>query len=172
MRADSIGYPSSMRHLVLLLLTCSLGCQPDEPGAPDTGQTPLAEGDSDGDGLSDDREVELGTDPADPDSDDDGFDDGEEVLEHGTNPLYEHSHPYTGGYNVGFCDTPPEPTGPTGRVEGWFAPDDGPAEWYEWAVYQEGDVVDDFAWRDQHGETVHLYSFCGQTVMLAFAAFW
>lgn len=36
-------------------------------------------GDADGDGLTDDEEVALGTDPRDPDTDDDGLDDYEEV---------------------------------------------------------------------------------------------
>lgn len=42
--------------------------------------------DTDDDGLPDDEEERLGTDPNDPDSDDDGLTDGEEV-ELGTNPL-------------------------------------------------------------------------------------
>ena len=41
--------------------------------------------DSDGDGLSDAKEAELGTDPQDPDSDDDGINDGDEVAL-GTDP--------------------------------------------------------------------------------------
>jgi OOP family OmpA-OmpF porin len=45
--------------------------------------------DSDGDGLPDTREAELGTDPYDPDTDKDGLSDGEEVLEYGTDPLNE-----------------------------------------------------------------------------------
>jgi hypothetical protein len=43
--------------------------------------------DQDGDGLSDDREADLGTDPTNPDSDADGLTDGEEVDVHGSDPL-------------------------------------------------------------------------------------
>ncbi len=44
--------------------------------------------DSDGDGLDDERERDLGTNPNDPDSDDDGLDDGTEVGgQNPTNPL-------------------------------------------------------------------------------------
>ncbi|NLF23481.1 MAG: OmpA family protein, partial [Lentisphaerae bacterium] len=43
--------------------------------------------DSDGDGLSDDHERRIGTDPFDPDSDDDGLTDGQEVLTYKTDPL-------------------------------------------------------------------------------------
>jgi hypothetical protein len=90
------------------------------------------------------------------DADGDGYTTGEE-QQAGTNPNYAYSHPYTGGYNVGFCET--EPTGPTG--------DNGYA-----AAYQEGDVVENFTLTDQYGESVDLYSFCGQNVMLAIGAFW
>ncbi len=154
-----------------LVLSFLLACQGSMEDTA-TGETlPSDTDDRDGDGLTDAEEAELGTDPADPDSDDDGYDDGSEV-EAGTNPLYEYSHVYTGGYNVGYCETPPEPTGPTGYIEGYFEPDDAGPEWYEWPAYELGDVVDNFTWRDQHGEQVSLYSFCGRTVMLAFATFW
>lgn len=44
--------------------------------------------DSDGDGLSDDDEINIyGTDPFNPDTDGDGLTDGQEVLIHGTDPL-------------------------------------------------------------------------------------
>jgi hypothetical protein len=45
------------------------------------------ERDSDGDGLTDTRELEIGTDPNNPDTDDDGLSDGEEVLRRNTDPL-------------------------------------------------------------------------------------
>ena len=48
--------------------------------------------DSDGDGLTDDEELNTYfTDPYDPDTDDDGLDDGEEVLTYGTDPLDDDS---------------------------------------------------------------------------------
>ena len=43
--------------------------------------------DSDGDGLLDDDEVRIGTDPYDPDTDKDGLSDGEEVHQYKTDPL-------------------------------------------------------------------------------------
>jgi outer membrane protein OmpA-like peptidoglycan-associated protein len=43
--------------------------------------------DTDGDGLGDDAEIELGTDPENPDTDGDDLTDGEEVLDYRTNPL-------------------------------------------------------------------------------------
>jgi outer membrane protein OmpA-like peptidoglycan-associated protein len=43
--------------------------------------------DRDGDGLTDARELELGTDPDNPDTDGDGLSDGEEVLVYKTDPL-------------------------------------------------------------------------------------
>jgi outer membrane protein OmpA-like peptidoglycan-associated protein len=43
--------------------------------------------DSDKDGLPNDREIDLGTDPYNPDTDGDGLKDGEEVLTYFTNPL-------------------------------------------------------------------------------------
>lgn len=62
---------------------------PPDSIAPPTQPTPSSTGavDSDQDGLSDQRELELGTDPQNKDTDADGLTDGDEVLKYGTNPL-------------------------------------------------------------------------------------
>jgi hypothetical protein len=138
------------------------GPQVDDSNDPaDTGLgdpvEPIA--DADQDGLTDEREGELGTDPSNPDTDGDLAEDGAE-LSAGTNPLYALSHPYAGGYNVGYCaDGVPPATGPTGSA--------GYGD-QSWEVYAPGDVASDFAFLDQHHELVHLYSFCDRLVMLAF----
>lgn len=114
--------------------------------------------DADGDGLADAAEAEYGADPSNPDTDGDGWQDGAEV-EAGTNPAYAYSHPYEGGYYVGWCESPPQPTGPTGVDEGGLS------------AYQQGDVADNFEWRDQNGEYVSLYSFCGNLTVVQFSSF-
>jgi hypothetical protein len=117
--------------------------------------------DTDGDGLLDGEEDDLGTDPAQTDTDGDGFDDGDEV-DGDTNPLYAPSHPYIGGYNVGRCDGgAPTPTGPTGESQIVDSP-----------LYRVGDVIENIALFDQHGERVELYSFCGHNVMITVGADW
>ncbi|MFQ5399065.1 MAG: protein kinase [Anaerolineae bacterium] len=49
--------------------------------------TAAVEGDADGDGLSNQQEQLIGTDPEDDDSDNDGLTDGEELLRVGSDPL-------------------------------------------------------------------------------------
>lgn len=56
-----------------------------DPNAPRPPELP-ANGDEDGDGLTNSRERDLGTDPRNKDTDGDGFSDGEEVK-NGYNPL-------------------------------------------------------------------------------------
>lgn len=113
-------------------------------------------GDADGDGLSNGREEELGTDPRAADTDGDGFEDAVE-LDLGTNPRFAPSRPFTGGYSVGYCGVAPDPTGPT--AEGGER-------------YRPGDVAEDFALLDQHGERVHLWSFCDRWIMVVFDGSW
>jgi hypothetical protein len=93
---------------------------PTPVGAPPTTSTASstsAEVDSDGDGLSDQRELQLGTDPHNPDTDGDGLSDGDEVLKYHTNPLlkdtdgdgYPDGEEVKNGYNplgAGKCANP------------------------------------------------------------------
>lgn len=156
--------------LLLILSIASTGCIVEEVSSKsgggsaitDTGGGSAGPGDSDGDGISDADEVADGTDPDNPDSDDDGHTDGEE-KDDGTNPIDAYSHSYTGGYNVGYCESQWEGTGPTG-IGQW---DDT-----TWTAYQNGDVPDNFQMEDQHGEMVDLYSFCGKHVMIVQSAGW
>lgn len=109
-----------------------------------------------------------GGDEPDPNADDDGdgFTNAEEE-EAGTNPDYAYSRPYEGGYNVGFCDTPPSPTGPSGTAS---ITQDGTT--YEWPSLAMGDVPNNMTFMDQYGEMVDLYSFCGKHVMVLVSAGW
>ncbi|MCA9489153.1 MAG: TlpA family protein disulfide reductase [Myxococcales bacterium] len=104
--------------------------------------------DSDGDGLTDAQETQLGTDPQDPDTDGDGFEDRDELEQH-TDPRSAADHPYEGGWPIDACRHDIQPTGN--------------------AV---GQITGDFALLDQHGETLHLHDFCGQEVLLLSSAMW
>ena len=68
---------------------CVAGEDRNRNGRVDAGETDprVADTDSDGDGLSNQLEMTLGTNPMDEDTDDDGLADGAEVLMHETNPL-------------------------------------------------------------------------------------
>jgi len=115
--------------------------------------------DTDGDGLTDTEEATLGTDPNDADSDGDSYTDGEEV-DGGTSPLNPYSLPLEGGYHIGDCPAIPSATDMTGGSNGYYD---------TWGV---GDTVSDFMLTDQYGQNVHLYSFCGEHIMIAFGAMW
>ena len=103
--------------------------------------------DSDGDGLSDAEERELGSDPALMDSDGDGWDDG---VEHGyyTDPADANDHPYTGGWPIDSCRNDLVATG-----------------------MNEGDVINDVKLLDQFGEEIRLHDFCNHTVLIEHAGF-
>ena len=139
---------------LLILAGCFEGSD-DKSGGGNAGPMPTLSGDGGGGSAS-----------ADSDEDDDGYTLEEEEAA-GTNPDYGYSHPYEGGYNVGFCDTPPVPTGPTG-----LASISQSGETYEWPSLAMGDVPYNFSLPDQFGEEVDLYSFCGQHVMVVISAGW
>jgi len=142
-------------HLWGLLLWATLGCGKDGGDA---------DGSSGGDtGSSGD----AGEGDEDLDNDGDGFTNGEEELA-GTNPDYDYSHPYEGGYNVGWCETPYDATGPTGSVE----VESSSGSTVSWNPYQLGDVPTNFTMPDHYDEPVDLYSFCGKHIVLVLSAGW
>ncbi len=136
-------------------------------GGADSGQdTAGSSSDDDGDGLTDEDEVRLGTDPNDADSDGDGQDDGDEVSA-GTNPAWTWSHTYDqGDYLIGACDVPPSTeTGPTGT---------GQYGGNTWDAYQEGDVLHNLGegGYDSFGQEVPVYAFCGNYTLVTQSAEW
>jgi hypothetical protein len=78
--------------------------------------------DSDGDGLSDEEEAELGTDPDDPDTDGDGVSDGDEV-DAGTDPLDADDYPVEDDDDDDGTPTLPDTgVGSGGEGATWLAP--------------------------------------------------
>ena len=146
-----------------MLSACTLSVNDkDDDGSGGGDDIDEGELDPDEDGLTNDEEEALGTDPDNADSDGDGTLDGDEIDD-GTNPLYEYSRTYEGGYNVGFCESAPDTTGATGE---------GRYDTTTWDAYQNGDVPENFTLMDQHGEMVDLYSFCGKHIVFAVGAGW
>jgi len=74
-----------------------------EYGTDPTDPESVPQGDSDGDGLTDSEEAEIGTDPNTADTDGDGYDDGEEV-EAGTDPLDSSSFPGSSSLSISAPD--------------------------------------------------------------------
>jgi hypothetical protein len=128
-----------------LAFTLACAGAKDEGGGPS--DTEVVDVDSDGDGLFDSEEDVLGSDPANADSDGDGWDDGEEVDTY-TDPLDEADKPYEAGWQIDACRNDTESTGSG-----------------------VGDVIENFSFGDQFGETVHLHDFCDQVVMVVGAGF-
>jgi len=136
--------------LALLLLPIA-GCDQygrDGRGGPGGRGDESSQADSDGDGLSDDEEEDLGTDPEDTDTDGDGWEDEDEV-DASTNPLDGGDHPYEQGWPIDSCRNNISPTGS-----------------------QIGQITDNFELLSQTGEMVRLHDFCDRAVFLITAAFW
>ena len=106
------------------------------------------------------------TPDSDIDSDMDGYTDHDEVQA-GTNPNSSYSYPLAqGDYNIGMCSN-------------GIASSNGPSVFasiedgggIDWNHYAPGDVVSDVILRDQYGQDVSLYQFCGQHIMLVIGSF-
>jgi thiol-disulfide isomerase/thioredoxin len=144
-----------MRAVLLLSFLVGCGTAPDKVSDPD----------SDGDGLLDSEEAELGTDPTLADSDGDGFSDSEEI-DAGYNPTWVYSHAFEeGDYLIGSCPNKPdeESAGPTG--EGVYSTS-------TWDAYQEGDVMKNLVNTDAYDQETDLYSFCGNYTVVTQSAEW
>jgi hypothetical protein len=98
--------------------------------------------DSDGDGLEDDYEAILGTDPALPDTDGDAHDDGSEWGMF-TDPLSAADYPYQGGW-----DHQPYPADLAGGAA------------------SVGDLLADFQALDQFDQQVGLHTFYGNVIQV------
>jgi hypothetical protein len=128
----------------LILPGCTEGGSSGGPG----GSNDEALTDTDGDGLVDDFEAEIGTDPALDDTDGDGFLDGDEWSAF-SDPLDETDFEYAGDY-----DHFPYPDDLAGTG------------------FQVGDTVSDFALSDFHEQLVGLYTFYGNVIHVVSAADW
>jgi hypothetical protein len=103
--------------------------------------------DGDRDGLLDDEEDALGTDPAVADSDQDTWVDGEEFYAY-TDPLDPSDHPYTGGWPIGACRH---------SLQG--------------AGWSDGQVVPNTSALDQFNDPVKVHDFCEVPYLFTYYAF-
>lgn len=138
--------------MLVLMLASLIGCETDaaKPAAETGSDTavPCEPGaDSDGDGLEDCDELELGTDPAAADSDGDGLSDAEE-LDCVSDPLDGDE----GCYACGWAHNDPGDLVTTGVAE--------------------GDTITNASLVDACGESVDLWDFAGQWHILAVTAAW
>ena len=104
--------------------------------------------DSDNDGLSDDEEIALGTDPNMEDTDGDGFTDGAEDNSF-TDPTDPTDHPYEGGWPIDSCRYDVEETG----------------------GFNVGDIVKNYQFNDQFEEEISIHDFCNHVVLIEHSGF-
>ena len=167
--------------LLVLPLALLVACDSDGDGLSnseeaDLGTDPDA-ADSDGDGLDDGAEVDVGTDPLAVDTDGDGLDDGAEVEDLGTDPLAVDTDGdgYPDGAEV---DAGSDPADPTSKIYegGWPYNVDKDAMGAPGlgGGLSEGDMFPRFTAPDQFGDTVDIYDFFGQgvPVVVDISAFW
>lgn len=129
--------------------------------------------DSDGDGLRDLKETTMGTDPLVADTDGDGLTDGDEVKEYDTDPLVADMD------RDGFLDGEEIAAGSDPTVE--FSWPFGTGEWpdFSWKAegvsgtgWDSGDVIENFTLTDSYGNSLDLYQFYGYSVLIDFSAGW
>lgn len=141
--------------MVAVLPLALAGCDSDGDGLSNKEEEELGTSpdlaDTDGDGISDFNEANGTTDPLAADSDSDGFDDGRE-LQDGTDALDPISYVRTDNGEW------PDLSG--------FVDDSVPEGW------GVGDRFRDFTTVDQYGNEVSLYQFWGNVALVDFSAGW
>ena len=127
-----------------ILMALMIGCGAAELKV---GEESFFDVDSDGDGLTDSEEEEMGSDPDNIDSDGDGFEDGVEADWY-TDPTNPSDHPYEGGWPIDACRNDLTATG-----------------------MAEGDVIEDVKLLDQYGEEIRIHDFCDHVLLIEHAGF-
>lgn len=129
--------------------------------------------DSDEDGLRDLKETTVGTDPLVADTDGDGLSDGDEVKEHDTDPLVADMD------KDGFLDGEEIDAGSEPTVE--FSWPYGTGKWPDFSWKADGvtagewdydQVLPNAAYVDQYGNEVSLHQFYGMVFLIDFSAGW
>ena len=100
-RYNDLAKEAAMRTVLIpgILAAMLAGCSPAELKVEDDA---FLDVDTDGDGLTDSEEEELGSNPEEVDSDGDGFEDGVEADWY-TDPTNPQDHPYEGGWPIDSC---------------------------------------------------------------------
>ena len=145
-----------------------MGAQPDASNPPPAMCDPALDADSDG--LDDCAELEAGTDPAVADTDADGLTDGAEVSEHGTDPTVADTDGDGDSDGVEVACLSAATDGEERCFAcGWRRGDPGGLMSTGIA---SGDIIGDFEFVDQCGESLSLYDFADQYSILFLTTAW
>lgn len=176
-----------MRFLSAIVLTTLVGCGGGEgPGNPDA--------DTDGDGLSNDEEAALGTDPELADTDGDGIADGDEV-DLGTDPTSDDTDG-DGLKDGDEADLGGDPTKADTDGDGFSDGDEvnagtdlankfswpfGSGQWPDFSAdadgvtgegWSIGQIVPNVSFEDKDGQALELYQFYGYVILMDYSAGW
>lgn len=152
----------SLRTLLVASSLLSVACFSGSDDGDDEGEDAVEQVDTDGDGLFDDEEQSLGTDPTSADTDGDGLDDGAEV-DGGTDPTNADTDgdTYWDSWEV---TEGTDPNDAESRIYTGYWPynpakdDLGTSESLR---ARPGEQTPRFQMLDQHGDTVDIYDFAG-----------
>jgi hypothetical protein len=112
-------------------------------GTPGSANFTILEPDRDNDGLSDEEEADIGTDPDDPDTDRDGLNDGDEVNIHSTDPNREDTDGDGLGDGTEVNSTDTDPTDADPDNDNWDDPREIVCRSDPYAADPDGDGLGD-----------------------------